>query len=328
MLPATSTLLDTVMMAARAAILPDGVSTVTSRPFQATRFAGVDSASGKLPPSLVDQRAQALAAADRIGAVLRVRPVHRGNVLQILAGGIGAEHEFRCRGPVAEIFGQRGGAWHIGLAARGVVDGAVGADESCEKFLGFAGARVATADADFLTRGRRGDVEPGIARELDHRVGVGIVQPARAAIERRVEGRAIGETAAADPGRRLDHDHLAVCGLIRRAAAMPAAPAPITTMSASRGNGAPRTRAERRLAAKRSGRRQKIAARHCHVMVSEILKKTGTLIRRFKILFTLAARPAKLSEPKPHGNHRFSVSFPSEFEKQRGNDPNFAFGTW
>jgi len=45
-LPAASTLLDTVTMAARAAILPAGVSTVTSRPLQATRLAGVDSASG------------------------------------------------------------------------------------------------------------------------------------------------------------------------------------------------------------------------------------------------------------------------------------------
>ena len=219
-LPATSTSVETVMMAARAAILPDGVSTVTSRPFQAMWLAGVDSASGKLLAEPRHQRAQALAAADRIGAVLRMRLVDRGNILQILAGGIGAEHEFRRRGPVAEIFRQRGGAWHIGLAARGVVDGAVGADENCEKFLGFAGSRVATADANLPTQRRHGDVEPGIARELDHRVGVGIVQPARATIERRVEGRAVGKAAAAARATASITITLRFAAMIRRAAAI------------------------------------------------------------------------------------------------------------
>ena len=98
------------MMAARAAILPDGVST------------------------------------------LRARLVDRGYVLHILAGGVGAEQEFRGPPPVAKVLGQRGGAGHITLA-RGVVDGAVGAHQGGEKLLGFAGPRVAAADADFLTRG-------------------------------------------------------------------------------------------------------------------------------------------------------------------------------
>ena len=38
---------------------------------------------------------------------------------------------------------------------------------------------------------------------------------------------------------------LRLAAMMRRAAAMPAAPAPITTMSASRGNGAPKARAPR-----------------------------------------------------------------------------------
>jgi len=56
------------------------------------------------------------------------------------------------------------------------------------------------------------------------------VHPARTAIERHVEGGSVGLT-------------LRLAAMIRRAAAMPAAPAPITTMSASRGNGAAPTRA-------------------------------------------------------------------------------------
>src|SRR5665647_1917901 len=50
-LPAVSTLLDTVIIAARAEILPAGVSTVTSRPLQLTRLAGVDSETGTCSPS-------------------------------------------------------------------------------------------------------------------------------------------------------------------------------------------------------------------------------------------------------------------------------------
>ena len=51
-LPAASTLLDTVTTAARATILPAGVSTVTSRLLQEMRLAGVDSDSGTCSPSL------------------------------------------------------------------------------------------------------------------------------------------------------------------------------------------------------------------------------------------------------------------------------------
>ena len=51
MLPAISTLLDTVITAARAAIRPAGVSTLTSRLLQTMRLAGVDSDSGTYSPS-------------------------------------------------------------------------------------------------------------------------------------------------------------------------------------------------------------------------------------------------------------------------------------
>ena len=210
MLPAASTLLDTVTMAARATILPDGVSTVTSRLLQLTRLAGVDSASGTCSPSLAISVPMPCRQSERGIAVLRAGLVDRGDVFQILAGETGAEHEFRRPRPDAEVLRQHGRASDVGLAAGGFVDGAVGAHHGGEKFLGFSGPRIAAADADFLADRRGRDVKPRGARELDHRVGVGIVHPPRAAIERHAECRGIGEAAAADLARGLHHDDPAV----------------------------------------------------------------------------------------------------------------------
>ena len=198
------------MMAARAAILPAGVSTLTSRLLQTIRLAGVDSATGSLLAELGDQGAQTLAAGDRGIAVLRARLVDRRQILQVLAGEARAEHEFGGARPVAEILRQDRRAGRIELAARGLVDGAVGAHQRRQKLLGLAGARIAAADAHLLAGRRRRDIEPGTARQPDHRVGVGIVHPARATIERHVEGGAVGDAAAADLRRRLHHDDLAV----------------------------------------------------------------------------------------------------------------------
>jgi len=91
---------------------------------------------------------------------------------------------------------------------------------------------------DFLARRRRGNVEPGIARQPDHRLGIGIVHPPRAAIERHLE-RAVSvrQRPPIWPAASTTIT-LRFAAITRRAAAMPAAPAPITTMSASRGNGA------------------------------------------------------------------------------------------
>jgi hypothetical protein len=237
------------------------------------RLAGVDSASGTCSPSFAISVPrpwrQAIAALRSCARALSMR-----RILQILAGGVGAEHEFRGPRPVAEILRQRRGAGHIGLAARGVVDGAVGAHQGGEKFLGFAGPRVAAADPDFLARRRRRDIEPGAARQLDHRVGVGIVHPARAAIERHLECRGVGEAAAADLAAASTTITLRFAAWIRRAAAMPATPAPITTMSASRGNGAPDARPPSTgvAARPRTPRESRGASLSCHGF--RTLKKT------------------------------------------------------
>src|SRR5262249_52630742 len=144
-----------------------------------------------------DQRSQTLPACDRRVAVLRADLVDRGYVFQILAGEIGAEHEFGSAGPIAEFLRHDRCAADVGLA-RGVVDGAIGFHQRRQKIFGFAGAREAAADANFLARWSRRDVEARRARQPDHRVGLGIVDPARAAVEGYLEGRTIRDAAAAD----------------------------------------------------------------------------------------------------------------------------------
>ena len=208
--PDVSTLLDAVMMAARAAILPAGVSTVTSRPLQAMRLAGVDSASGTCSPSFAINVPRPWRQAIGGIALLRADLVDRGKLLQILPRRIGAEQEFHRRGPVAEILRQDGSAGHIGPAARGIVDGAVGAHQGGQQFLDLAGAGVAAADTDFLPKRRRTDLQPRGAREFYYRVGVGIMDPARAAVERHVEGRGVGDATPADLAGGFQHNHLAV----------------------------------------------------------------------------------------------------------------------
>ena len=233
------------------------------------RFAGVDSDTGSCPPSFAIERAESLAAANRGGAILRARLVDHRDIPEILACEIRAEHEFGRAGPVAEVFRQHRGAGNVALA-RGIVDGAVGAHQSGKELFGFAGARKATADADLLPRRRRGDFEPGGASEPDHRIGLGIVHPSRAAVERHLKTRRVGLAAAADPACRLHHDHLAV----RRhdpprrsnAGRTRTDHHDVGVTRHRRGNGAT---AKRRHGREGCGRRQEVAAGHCHVMVSE-----------------------------------------------------------
>src|SRR5262249_37937502 len=92
---------------------------------------------------------------------------------------------------------------------RGIVDGTIDLYQRRQELLGFSGASITPADADFLARWRGRDLEPRGARKLDDRIGVRIVHPARTAIKGNIERRAVRETAAADLSRSLDHDHLA-----------------------------------------------------------------------------------------------------------------------
>ena len=190
--------------------LPAGVCTMASRLPHSMRLAGVDSATGNCSPSFATSVPspcrQAIAELRSWARTLSIAETS----FRSLPAKFGAEHEFRGTRPVAELLRHHGRAGDVDLAARGFIDGAVGLHQRRQKFLGLAGAREAAADADFLPRWRRHDVEPGSAREPDHRIGLGIVDPARAAIERHVEGRGIRDAAAADLARRLQHDHLAV----------------------------------------------------------------------------------------------------------------------
>jgi hypothetical protein len=104
-LPAASTLLDTVTMAARADLarrrLHRDIAAVPADLAGRRRQRQRD-----LLAKFGDQRAEALAAGDRGVAILRADLVDHRDVFQILAHGIGAEHEFRRARPVAEIFRQ------------------------------------------------------------------------------------------------------------------------------------------------------------------------------------------------------------------------------
>src|SRR5471032_3201343 len=176
-------------MAARAAILPAGVSTVTSRPLQAMWLAGVDSASGTSPPSLAISVPrpwrQAIAALRSCARALSI-----------------AETSFRS----------------LPVALAPSTNSAVPAQSP--RSLGSTDAQDTSAlprEASSMARlvrtraARNSSVYPGRAsRQLDHRAGVGIVHPARAAIERHLESRHIGEAAAAGLAGGLHHDNPAV----------------------------------------------------------------------------------------------------------------------
>ena len=99
--------------------------------------------------------------------------------------------------------------------------------------LKLALARVAPADADALAGRRRIDLEPGRRRKLGQRIAVRTVNEVRAAIEGTPKLRVLGETAAADLVRRLDQVKLRPAADSRRAAAIPAAPAPTMMHSTS-----------------------------------------------------------------------------------------------
>ena len=110
--------------------------------------------------------------------------------------------------------------------ARGVGDRGVGAHQPREKVLHLALARITPADAHALPGRRRIDLEPAPGRELRHRIDVGGVDPVGAAIVRHPEGPGVGDAAPADRVGGFDHDVRLPAAASRRAAAMPAAPAP------------------------------------------------------------------------------------------------------
>ena len=92
MLPAASTLLEAVTTAARAAILPDGVST-RRRGCPGNAVGGRRQRQRHLLTEFRNQRAQPLTTTDRGIAILRADLVANGDIFQILAGETGAEDE-------------------------------------------------------------------------------------------------------------------------------------------------------------------------------------------------------------------------------------------
>ena len=137
-------------------------------------------------------------------------------------------------------------------------DRAVGAHDRREIILDLAFARDCAGRCAALPRRRRIDVEAGARRELGQRIDVGQVHPVRAAIERHAEAARIGEAAPADAVARLDQREAPARGRDLRAAAMPAAPAPmIVDVGLAREAG---DRAERRRGREGGGACEKSAA--------------------------------------------------------------------
>ena len=196
-------------MTARAVSVPFAVS--TARLLRVSiDFTGVDNCTVTPSASRREQRAESLAAEGCRGALGGARKIQRRELRQFLAAAERAEHEFDRRAPVAEIVRHHLLARHVGLARR-VVDGAGGAHLGGQEVLQLAFARKAPADADFLARRRRIDLDAAARRQLGQRIEVGRVDPMGAAIERHAEGLGVGDAAAADMIGRLD-EHIAPPG--------------------------------------------------------------------------------------------------------------------
>jgi len=179
-------LVETVTMTARAVSVPFAVSTARLRRVSID-FTGVDNCT-------VTPSASAASSAPR----------------KFLAAAERAEHEFDCAAPVAEIVRHHLLARHVGLARR-VVDGAGGAHLGGEEIFQLAFARIAPADADFLARRRRIDLDAAARRQLGQRIEVGRVDPMGTAVIGYTKRLGVGDTAAADMIGRLDQ-HIAPPG--------------------------------------------------------------------------------------------------------------------
>src|SRR4029079_8100976 len=152
-----------------------------------------------LPAKLGDQRSQALSANHCRVTLLRAGYVGYRDILQVFTGEAGAEYELRRAGPISDVLGLHRRAGVVGGSAAGsVVDRSVGAHQGSEEFLGLAGSRVAAPNADLGTDRCAAELKARIARELEHRIDLGVVHPARAAIEGHIKGSCIGEAASAD----------------------------------------------------------------------------------------------------------------------------------
>src|SRR5882672_1828293 len=266
MLPAASTLLDTVTTAARAAILPAGVSTLTSRLLQTMRLAGVDSDSGTGSPSFAisvpNPCRQPIAVLRSCARDLSPTETSFKSLPEKLAPNtnsvVPAQSPRSFGSTEAQETSNRRAASSIARLAR------TRAARNSSVSPG-----VAAADTNPLSRGRGRDLEARGARQLDHRIGLGIVHPARAAIERHIKGRSVGLAAAADLARCLHHDHLAVRrhDPPRRSNAGRTRADHDNVGLARQGCCAHTPPAKNRNRCQTCGRRQEGAAGHCHVMV-------------------------------------------------------------
>ena len=246
MLPAASTLLDTVTMAARAAILPAGVSTVTSRLLQDMRLAGVDSDSGTCSPSFATSVPspwrQAIAALRSCARALSIAETS----FRSLPAKLAPSTNSAASRPVAEILRQ--------APTRRTTSALRARRRRWRGWRAPARREIPRSRRRARCGGRcgfSGPTAPARRRAPRARASLIIGLVSGLCIQR--APRSNGTSKVALSVRQRPPIWLAasttitlrLAAMTRRAAAMPAAPAPITTMSASRGNGAaPARRAE------------------------------------------------------------------------------------
>ena len=230
-------------MAARAAILPAGVSTVTSRPLQAMRLAGVDSASGTCAPSFAISAPspwrQAIAALRSCARALSIAEISFRSFPVALAPSTNST--VPAQSP--RSFGSTE-AQDTSALPREPSSMARLARTSAARNSSVSPARALRRPMRIFWPSGTGEMSsPALRPSLI----IGLVSGL--CIHRAPRSNGTSNVAVSVRQRppiwpvASTTITLRFAAMMRRAAAMPAAPAPITTMSASRGNGAPHARA-------------------------------------------------------------------------------------
>ncbi|MGY4628428.1 hypothetical protein ACVWY3_006184 [Bradyrhizobium sp. USDA 4486] len=236
--PEVSTLVETVMMAARAAILPLCVSTLTSRLLQTIRLAGVDNATGACSPSLVMSVPrpwrQAMGALRSCARALSIADSSFKSLPAKLAPSMNSAAPAQS----PRSFGSAE-AQEVSSLPRAASSMARLARTSAARNSSVSPARALRRPMRiFCPAGACTTSSPAArARRI-----IGLVSGL--CIQRAPRSNGVSKVLASVMQRPPICDAasttttLRLAAMMRRAAAIPAAPAPMTTMSASRGSGA------------------------------------------------------------------------------------------
>ena len=243
-----------------------------ARPAQVTRLTGVDRTHRHWLAELREQHAESLFAIDRGVALRRTRLIAHREIFQILSSGAGAEHKFHRAEPKRRDPSAARRAQATSIFPRGLRRWRALARTSAARNCSVSPARALRRPMRIFWPSGAVRSRPTLSRQPDHRIGVGLKQPACAAIERHVRKswyrcNSVRRSVLPppprspcdlppDPSRRrdagracADHDDSASRGKRCGRRAPPEKPC---------------------LAARRADADRKVAAGHCHVMVSRL----------------------------------------------------------